>query len=159
MAIYRRASRRPLAIAAIIAATAGLAIGFALGRSTAPDLASQVHAARAEVSPIVTALEVVRDEYPKLLAASAGSDPGGAEAALVRATTALASRAVVLRTLEPVATAALEAAMARLSQLIAERAPESQVRAALDEAQAAAARLAGAPAPSSSVRHGIATAA
>src|SRR6188474_1730095 len=126
MAIYRRSSRRPLVVVGVVAAIVGLAAGFGLGRLTAPDLASQVAATRAEVTPIVTALEVLRDEYPKLVAATAGSDPGGAEAALTRASTTLASRAAILRTLDPEATSALDEALGRLSRLVADRAPDAQ---------------------------------
>jgi hypothetical protein len=143
MAIYRRSSRRPLVIVAVIAAVAGLVVGFAAGRATAPDLASQVRAARGQVAPILTALEVIRTEYPKLLNAAAGSDPGGAESALARARSTFTANEATWSVIDPQATTALRPALDALAATITRRAPEADVDAALGAASAAAARIAG----------------
>lgn len=143
MAIYRRSSRRPLVIAAVLAAIAGLVLGFVAGRATAPDLAAQVREIRAQAAPILTSLEVVRTEYPKLLAATPGSDPGGAESALTRARTTLAAVRPQLVVIDPAATADLQSAIDNLSALVTGRASQPDVEAAIDAAEAIARRLAG----------------
>src|SRR5438093_32003 len=142
MAIYRRSSRRPLAVTAVAAALAGLVIGFVGGRATAPDLAAQVRDARSQVAPIVTALEVVRTEYPKLLAAGGGGDPGGAEAALARARSTFAAHAPTWSLLDPGSTTALGNALNDLGAVVARRAPEADVGSSIDAALEAANRLA-----------------
>jgi hypothetical protein len=142
MAIYRRSSRRPFVVTAVVAALAGLIIGVAAGRGTAPDLAAQVSEARAQVAPIVTSLEVLRTEYPKLLNAAAGGDPGGAESALARARSTFASHAASWSLLDPATTTALDKALNDLAALLTGRAPEAEVGSAVDTALAAANKLA-----------------
>lgn len=143
MAIYRRSGRRPLALVAVIAAVVGLALGFAAGRTTAPDLASQVRAVRADAAPILTSLEVIRTEYPKLLATTAGSDPGGAEGALARARAAFGAHQATWALLDPAGTSALGAALDALGGQIDQRAPQATVDQAIDAAVTAANRIAG----------------
>ena len=145
MAIYRRSSRRPLIVIALIAAAAGLTVGLVVGRATAPDLASQMQAVRGDAAPISAALEVVRTEYPKLLAATAASDPGGSEQALARAKATLAAHADEFRLIDATGTAALQNALDHLSTLIAARAAAADVSAAVDDAEAALTRLAHSP--------------
>jgi hypothetical protein len=147
MAIYRRSSRRPLVIVGVIAAVAGLVLGYLGGRATAPDLASQVRAARAQAAPIVTSLEVIRTEYPKLLNATAGSDPGGAESALARARSTFTAQSATWTLIDPEATAGLGSALDALGAKITARAAEAEVDSAIDTAAAAANRLAGTAAP------------
>lgn len=144
MAIYRRSSRRPLILVAVIAAVAGLVIGAGAGRVTAPGLASQIRDARAEAGPILTWLEVVRTEYPKLLAATAGSDPGGAEGAISRARSTFADHEATWALIDPAGTTALGSALDALGTQIARHAPEADVDAAIDAAVAAGNRIAGA---------------
>jgi hypothetical protein len=142
MAIYRRSSRRPLVIVGVIAAVAGLVVGYLGGRATAPDLGSQIRAARAQVAPIVTSLEVIRTEYPKLLNATAGSDPGGAESALARARSTFTAQSVTWSLIDPTGTTALGTALDALAAKITQRAPDADVDAAIDTAAAAANRIA-----------------
>ena len=139
MAIYRTPSRRPLVLTGVIALLVGLAAGFALGRAAAPDLASQLATARAEVRPIQTALDVVRIEYDSLLT---GGDSGSPDA-IERAQEAFRTRRATFDLLEPGATARLERALSRVAQLVAAKAPKAEVEAAIDEAEAAARELAG----------------
>jgi hypothetical protein len=145
MAIYRRSSRRPLVLVAVIAAVAGLVLGYVGGRATAPDLASQVQAARADAVPLLASLEVIRTEYPKLLNAVAGADPGGAESALARARSSFAARQATWALIDPAGTTALGTALDALGTQITQRAPEAAVDAAIDTATAAAHRIAGTP--------------
>jgi hypothetical protein len=149
MAIYRRSSRRPLIIVAVVAAVVGLALGFVLGGATAPGLASQISAARADATPIVTALEVARDEYPKLLAASAGQDAGGAPSAIARARAAFTAHSTTWAIIDPATTAALGDTLTKLDGLVAQKAPNDQVEAAVDAAQTLAQKLASPPAVAS----------
>jgi hypothetical protein len=144
MAIYRRSSRRPLVITAVAVGVVALIVGFAAGRATAPDLASQVKAARAQVQPISTSLEVIRTEYPKLLAAAAGADAGGAPDAISRARTTFTANQPTWSLVDPSMTAALGADLTALANLITQKAPEADVDAALDAAEADANKLAGA---------------
>jgi len=124
-------------------AIVGLLVGVGLGRLAAPDFASQISAARGDAAPIVTALEVMRDEYPKLLGASAGGDPGGAEAALKRASELLVAHEASWLLIDPDASARLADALGTLSALVARRAPDAEVQVAIDAAQSVARSISG----------------
>jgi hypothetical protein len=147
MAIYRRSSRRPLVITAVVVGVVAVIVGFAVGRATAPDLTSQIRAARAQVQPISTSLEVIRTEYPKLLAAAAGTDAGGAPDAIARARTTFTTNQPTWSPVDPATTAALGADLTALANLITQRASEDDVDSALDAAEADANKLAGAATP------------
>ena len=139
MAIYRTASRRPLILTGVIALVAGVAIGFAIGSASAPGLAAQVAAARADVRPILTALDVVRIEYDSLLTGGDSGSPAG----IVRAQEAFRIRRATLELLDPAATARLDQALTRVAELVAAKAPRVDADAAIDEAEAFAHELAG----------------
>jgi hypothetical protein len=96
------------------------------------------------VQPISTSLEVIRTEYPKLLAAAAGADAGGAPDAIGRARSTFTANQPTWSLVDPTTTAALGADLTSVANLITQRASEDDVNAALDAAEADANKLAGA---------------
>jgi hypothetical protein len=135
MAIYRAQGGRRTALLATAALIAGLVAGLAIGRALAPGLEAQLVELRTKAAPIASSLEVVRTEYPKLLAG--GADPGGAEAAMARARTTFAEVRTSFGALDRVATAELSGALDTLGGLIEARAPEAEVAGAIDTAEGA----------------------
>lgn len=146
MSLYRqpRASR-PLLLAAIaaVALIVGGAIGFALGRSSAPEPSAQdvVAQLRDELRPLAGGLELLPTEYPQALA-------GGGESAAVtgdlgRIRAALAATAPDLRALDPAGARALADRVDALEQAIHARAPAAQVEQLAGAAQAALADVPG----------------
>jgi hypothetical protein len=130
MAIYRTNSNRRLAMACVGALLVGIVIGIVIGRWSAPGLATQLADLRASAAPITTSLEVVRSEYPKLLAA--GADPGGASGALARVRTTFDS---IRPSLDALSAAGAEAASNDLEALeagVAAREPEADVGGRID---------------------------
>jgi hypothetical protein len=148
MAIYRAESTRRLALIAIVGLVVGLVGGFLLGRALAPDLAAQIDAVRVQAAPIHSTVEVLRIEYPKLLAQ--GEDPGGAEAAMARMVATLDEVQPTLATLNLAGTNALVDAVDDLGALIGARAPEAEVEAALAAVDAALGVVLGRAVPSGS---------
>lgn len=139
MAIYRAQSRRPLALIGIAGIGLGLIVGVVIGRSIAPELPAQLASARAEVRPILTALDVARIEYPKLLSGPESGAPG----AVQRARDVLILNRPTFELLNPDATGRLETALGRVTRLVEARAPEADVEDAITEAEAVAHELAG----------------
>lgn len=139
MAIYRTPSRRPLVLAGIGGLVAGLLIGLVVGRSTAPDLAAQLAAARADVRPILAALDVVRIEYESLLS---GGDSGSV-GAIARAREAFDARRRTFELLNGEAAAALDSSLDRVAAAIAARTPLADLEAAVSSAEEIATELAG----------------
>ena len=86
MSLYRQPrAARPLLIAGIaaVALLVGGAIGFALGRSSAPEPSAQdvVAQLRGELRPLAAGLELLPTEYPQALAAAASRPPSAATSA------------------------------------------------------------------------------
>ena len=140
MAIYRTQSRRPLVLIGLACLGIGLVVGGVVGRLSAPDLTSQLAAARAEVRPILTSLEVVRIEYD---AAGQVAGDSGSAGAIARAKDAFTARRDALFLIDPDAAARLEAALDRVGALVDAKAPQAELEAAVDEAEAVARELAG----------------
>jgi hypothetical protein len=134
MAIYRAESGRRVVLIAGAAAIAGLVLGLLIGRITAPGLGAQLDDVRAQAAPIASSLEVIRTEYPKLLAG--GADPGGAEAAMARIETTYATVKPSLEAISPGGSAALGDAIAALRGAVNARVPETDVGSKLDDVQA-----------------------
>lgn len=130
MAIYRADRGSRVAIVGVAALVAGLVIGALGGRITAPGLEDQLGEVRTNAAPITSALEVIRVEYPKLLAGAA--DPGGATSAVARIRTTFAAVRPQLATLDRRGTEALSGAIDALDAKVAARAPVAEVIAAAD---------------------------
>ena len=141
MAIYRTQSRRPLILTGVVALIVGLVAGFAAGQSAAPGLASQIATARAEVRPILTALDVVRIEYDSLLT---GGDSGSVDA-IARAQETLRARRATFELLSPDATTRLDQALQQVAALVTAKAPKAELDAAVDAAEGIAGELGGQP--------------
>ena len=145
MSLYRQPrAARPLLLAgiAVAALLIGGAIGFALGRGSAPepsaqDVVSQLHD---ELRPLAGGLELLPTEYPQALAGRDGAAAVTGDLGRIRS--ALAAAAPDLRALDPAGARALAERVTALEQAIAARAPAAQV-----QRLAAAARnaLAGVP--------------
>lgn len=140
MAIYRTQSRRPLVLVGLAGLVVGLIAGIAGGRMSAPDLPSQLAAARAEMRPILSSLDVVRIEYD---AAGQVAGDSGSAGAIARAKDAFAARRDTFLLIDPDAAARLEAALDRVGSLVDAKAPQAELEAAVDEAEAVARELAG----------------
>jgi hypothetical protein len=146
MSLYRQpGARRPLLIAAVaaLALLAGGAIGFALGRGSAPDPSAQdvVAHLRDGLRPLAAGLELLPTEYPQALAG--GGESAAVDGDLARIRTALADTAPDLRALDPAGAKALAARVAALRQAVAARAPAAQVRQLAADAQATLADVPG----------------
>lgn len=135
MAIYRADRGRRVVIAAAVAFVAGLVLGGVGGRLTSPGLADHVDAIRTQVAPIVSSLDVIRLEYPKLLAG--GEDGGGAEAAAIRIRETFEAARPTLEILNPAGSDALDASIAALVAAIDARAPDAEIGAVIDAVETA----------------------
>ncbi len=135
MAIYRSNTDRTTLIVGIVAVVAGLVLGLAVGRATAPDLGAQLAAVRSSASPIAASLEVVRSEYPELV--SGGPDTGGATGSLARARETFDSIRASLEMLDPDATAVAAAALEALEAGVAAKAPADDINGRIDAFAAA----------------------
>jgi hypothetical protein len=72
--------RRRLVLAAVGAAVAGLVLGWALGRSTAPTVADRVDSVRTEARSLDARLAALPNEYDKVLAGDPQYANGGGPA-------------------------------------------------------------------------------
>jgi hypothetical protein len=150
MSLYRQASgasRRTLVMIGLGCLLAGIAVGFALGRGTAPDpaLSELAAEARAEVRPAINALELVTIEYPEAVRGGkvvAATEYEAAVAQAASAADALAAAAPDLRQLDPGGHAAATEAVDEVVRLVGEEAEPGAVEAAAEDASAAAEALA-----------------
>ena len=109
----------------VSAAIAGLVLGLLIGRATAPGLGAQLDDARARAAPIASSLEVIRTEYPKLVAG--GADPGGAELAMARIESAYAAVKPSLDAIDTTGSAALGDSIGQLRSGLTARVPEADL--------------------------------
>jgi hypothetical protein len=146
MSLYRqpRASR-PLVIAgiAVVALLAGGAIGFALGRGSAPEPSAQdvVAQLRDELRPLAAGLELLPTEYPQAL--KGGGESAAVTGDLGRIDAALSATQSDLRTLDPAGEQALSERVAALAAAIRARAAAAQVTRLAAAARAALAAVPG----------------
>lgn len=143
MSLYRETSARPTrAIAAIVVASGALlAIGFAVGRATAPEpsLESQVADVREQARPVGDALELVAIHY----GAANDTTREAARAQLDRAVTSFEAVEAELALLDPAGTAAARSSIEHLSSLVSSGAPTAEVERGAADAEAAVGAAAG----------------
>jgi len=146
MSLYRQPrAARPLLLAgiAVVALLVGGAIGFALGRGSAPEPSAQdlVAQLRDELRPLAAGLELLPTEYPQALAG--GGESAAVEGDLDRIRSALADATPDLRMLDPGAARTLANRVAALEQAVAARAVATRVEQLAAAAQAALADVPG----------------
>jgi hypothetical protein len=148
MSLYRQSGGsgwRVALIAAAVALLIGGGIGYAIGRSTAPEpsLAEQVAEVQTRLQPTLDGLALVPDHYAQ------GVKPGGEvqyEGAVQQATTARSSftaESADLQALDPAAYEKAERALGDLLDAVEGREPPAQVKRLAADAQAAVSTAAG----------------
>jgi hypothetical protein len=137
MSLYREASgRNPKAVvAAVLGGIALVAIGFALGRATAPEpsVQSQLHELRADARQAADGFELVAIHY----GAADDSTREAASAQLGRAETSFERIEDELVLVDPEDVRAARNAIEELSSLVVAGAPAAEVERAAEEARAA----------------------
>lgn len=146
MSLYRQpGSARPLVTAAIaaVALLAGGAIGFALGRGSAPEPSAQdvVAQLRDELRPLAGGLELLPTEYPQAL--SGGGESAAVTGDIGRIDDALAAAGPDLQTLDPKGLHTLTERVALLRQAVEARAASAEVSRLAAAAQSALADVPG----------------
>jgi len=139
MSLYRETSARNTKVIAgvVLGALILLAIGFAIGRATAPEpsLESQIADVREQARPVADALELVAIHY------DASAEAAGAQ--LDRAVASFEDVEGELALLDPAGTAAARAAIEELSSLVSTGAPAAEVERAAAAAEDAVRGAAG----------------
>jgi len=146
MSLYRQPrAARPLLLAgiAVAALLIGGAIGFALGRGSAPEPSAQdvVAQLRDELRPLSAGLELLPTEYPQALAG--GGESAAVSGDLGRIHGALAAATPELRALDPAGARTLADRVAALERAIEARVASAQVARLAAAAQAALADVPG----------------
>lgn len=144
MSLYREAGRgraRTLVTTALVALLIGAAVGFAFGRSSAPEpSAAKIGAKlRSQLQPVKSGLVLIPNEYAEAFG-GAGSEGAGVEGALDRIEKQLVAAAPDLRGLDPKGVEQLSLALSRLKAAVARKAQPAEVKrlsAQLGEALAA----------------------
>jgi hypothetical protein len=152
VSLYRQPGRvagRTLAAVAVAAIVVGLAAGFAAGRASKsdPTLADQVAKLRDALAPAREGIELAPGEYAQGVRGGhvvSAPEYGGAQAAVRRAQSTIASHRADLRALSPARAAALEAAVAALATGMQQHRDPAEVKRLADAASAAL-RAAGGP--------------
>jgi hypothetical protein len=144
MSLYRQsrgARGRAVTIAAVIALLGGGALGFVLGRSTAPEpsIAEQVADLQARVEPALDGLALVPDHYAQGLEAGGSVQYEGSVQQAEAAHDAFTAEAADLRAVNPAGYEAAEAKIEELLAAIEARKPPAEVKRLAAEAEAAVA--------------------
>jgi len=146
MSLYREASGRSTMVVGTVligAAVAMLAIGFFVGRATAPEptLETRIADLREQARPVADALELVAIHY----GASNATTRDAAGIQLDRADTSFGDIEDELAVVDPAGATAARAAIEDLSSLVSAGAPAAQVEKAASEAEAAVRAAVGDP--------------
>jgi len=146
MSLYREASGRSTMVVGTVligAAVAMLAIGFFVGRATAPEptLETRIADLREQARPVADALELVAIHY----GASNATTRDAAAIQLDRADTSFGDIEDELAVVDPAGATAARAAIEDLSSLVSAGAPAAQVEQAASEAEAAVRAAVGDP--------------
>jgi hypothetical protein len=135
MSLYREpgSRRRTTAIAAVLGAIVLLAIGYGIGRATAPEpsLQSQIQKLRDDAAPAADAIELVPIHYES----SNASTREAAREQLDRALEDFGDVEARLAVVDPAGTRDARAAIERVETLVEDGAPPAQVEQAAAEAE------------------------
>jgi hypothetical protein len=131
MSLYREAGRgraRMLAIAAVVVLIAGLAIGFALGRSTAPEPsgADVISGLRSDLRPVSAGLSLLPNEYAQAYRGE-GAELQGVQATIDRMEQQLAKARPDLQALDPEGLSSLERGLEQLATAVKRKDQPAQV--------------------------------
>jgi hypothetical protein len=144
VSLYRQAgaSRTRLAVVAVLAAVAGVAGGFAIGRASAPEptLEELVSDARDDARPALSSLELVGIEYGQAVKPSGGVNSATEYQAAVDHVAAAVSAiddATALETVDPQAVEAARERLAELEAAVEEEAPPGEIADLVTAARAA----------------------
>ncbi|HEY3018904.1 MAG TPA: hypothetical protein VGJ32_01865 [Solirubrobacteraceae bacterium] len=146
MSLYRQPSRTRatvLAAVAVVALALGGGIGFALGRSSAPEPAAGdvVDQLREQLRPAVNGLQLLATEYPQA-ARGTGDEAAGVQGAMARIRDAVRAARPDLAVLDPRGAAELGARVAALDRGVRASAPVDEVA---EQVRLARRALAGVP--------------
>ena len=147
MSLYREAGRgnaRALVIAAVVALLVGGAIGFALGRSSAPEPSAAELGAklREQLKPVHNGLVLLPNEYAQAYKGE-GAESEGVTGALNRIENQLIAAAPDLRALDPRGVEQLDMAFDDLKAAVKSKAPPAEVKQQVDDVAQALAALPG----------------
>jgi hypothetical protein len=145
VSLYRQPGRvagRTLALVGLAALVVGLIAGFATGRASKsePSLASQLDDLRGRLAPAREAFELVPGEYAQGVRGGrvvSAPEYGGAQSAVRRAQSVIASNRDDIRALSVQRATALEGAVAELAAAMAQHRDPAEVKRLADAAGAA----------------------
>jgi len=148
MSLYRQSGGsgwRVVAIAAVVALVVGGGVGYAIGRSTAPEpsLAEQVADLQVRLQPTLDGLALVPDHYAQGVKAGGEVQYQGAVQQATAARDGFAAESGDLEALDPAAYDDATKALGDLLDAIEAREPPAQVERLAMQTQAAVERAAG----------------
>jgi hypothetical protein len=151
MSLYRQQGGRGarwIVTAALVALVAGATIGYAVGRSSAPEptLSDRVAEVQNEVAPVIDGISLVPDHYEQSVRGGEVVEPvqyEGATQQVAAAQDALTGAAGDLEVLDAAAYSAAAAKLEELKRAVAAKDDPAAVARLADESRAAVAAAAG----------------